>query len=83
MENSNLYINDILVNSGEILASNHISIESKIFIIIVIKQGDMAQLLIYLKEDKDIKFVNDISVFSQDEQAKIAQCFHRTAKTLI
>lgn len=80
--NAGIYINDAFVTTGDVLASNHITIGSKVFIIIVVKQGDMAMPVIYLKEDQLVKFVPDLSLFPQDVQAKLAECFHNAIKNL-
>lgn len=80
--NANLYINDNVVNSGEFLAANHVVVGARTFIVIVVKKDDMAVPLIYLKENKSVKFVTSLSVFSQEEQAKVTECFYSAIKTL-
>lgn len=72
-----LYINDVYINSREILASDYIIVGQKVFVVLAVRQGDMAMPILYLKENQCVKFVSDISVLSQDEQTQVAACFHR------
>lgn len=79
---ANLYINDNPVICKEIIASNHVVIGQDVFIVLVIKQGDKANSIVYNKSNDQVRFVQNVSDFCQDTQRKITECFHDALKKI-